>query len=335
MRSNLKIGLWIVLGVAGITAILLAVLFHAWRPKFATIQGAIIRSDQDTRKQLPLANVLVIATRGRTEASARSDASGYFKITFPDAIWPEQTVDMHFQRDGYQSLDLHLRMIFRSTVRRLVIAAMEPIPEKVTGDSAIRPIVVSNIRIRYTINTEQEDNIGSVAKVFQAVNMGNVPCGRRGPCSPDGHWKAAVGSITLDAGTENSYRDVRVTCIAGPCPFTRIDSSGFVHGGRIIAASALNWSDTTTFLLEAEVFRASIDSNVRESYPVIYGRLLNFNLPASEEGASIEADVNGEPMIFPLGPEPYLSWATCAARATEETAKATLYRCELKPGYQF
>jgi hypothetical protein len=139
----------------------------------------------------------------------------------------------------------------------------------------------------------------------------------------------------LDAGVDNEFSNVRALCIAGPCPFTRIDSSGFVHGGRNISVSALNWSDTATFLLEAEVLHTAISSNVRESYPVVFGRTLNFILPATQEGVSLEAEVDGAPMVFPLGPELYLSWATCTARTNIDEEKTTIYRCELKPGYRF
>jgi hypothetical protein len=139
----------------------------------------------------------------------------------------------------------------------------------------------------------------------------------------------------MDAGPDSEFRNVRASCFAGPCPFTRIDSSGFARGGRIITASALDWSDTATFLLEAEVFRDSTGSSVRESYPVIYGRVLHFTLPANQEGVSIEAEINGSPMVFPLAPELYMSWATCSSRTGTEEENSTAYQCELKPGYRF
>ncbi len=74
---------------------------------------------------------------------------------------------------------------------------------------------------------------------------------------------------------------------------------------------------------------------MRESYPVIFGQTLNFTLPPTEEGVSIEAELDGTPMVFPLGPDLYLSWATCTARTNREAEKSTVYRCELKPGYRF
>lgn len=102
-----------------------------------------------------------------------------------------------------------------------------------------------------------------------------------------------------------------------------------------MTASALNWSDTTTFLVQAEVFHTAVVSSVRQSYPVIYGRTLNFTLPATEEGASIEADINGTSMVFPLGPSLTLSWATCSARTNDHAEKSAVYQCELTPGYRF
>jgi hypothetical protein len=108
-----------------------------------------------------------------------------------------------------------------------------------------------------------------------------------------------------------------------------------IDGSRTITAKALNWSDTATFLVEAEVFRAAIGSNVRESYPFIFGTELNFTVPASAEGVSLEAEINGEPMIFPMSPELYLSWAACSVRSNSEAGKSTVYQCDLKPGFRF
>jgi hypothetical protein len=148
-------------------------------------------------------------------------------------------------------------------------------------------------------------------------------------------WKASSASVSLDAGADNTFGNIRASCIAGPCPFTRIDSGGFVPGGRNITVSALNWSDTATFLMEAEVYHTAISADVRELYPVIFGQALNFTLPPTQEGVSLEADINGSPMVFPLGPDPSLSWATCTVRTGMEEEKTMVYRCELKPGYRF
>ena len=97
--------------------------------------------------------------------------------------------------------------------------------------------------------------------------------------------------------------------------------------------TARNWSDTATFLLEAEVFHPMASERIHESYPVIFGESLNYTLPASAEGVNIEADIDGQTIIFPLGPSLFLSWAGCNARINPDQTR--VYRCELKPGYRF
>jgi hypothetical protein len=316
-------------------AIVLMVRFHHWRPRSLSIQGAVIRKDEDFRKESPISDAEVTASDGVTSTSTRSDASGYFKITFPEAVWPGQTLDLIFSHANYQPLELKLPTGLRLASRELYVAAMTPTPQASTPSIDRQVSVVSNIIVRYTINTESDQNVGSAVKTFQIVNKANVPCKGQAPCSPDGIWKASSGSVSLDAGPNSEFRNVRASCIAGPCPFTRVDSSGFANGGRAITVSALDWSDTATFLLEAEVFRTGTASRVRLLYPVLFGQALHFTLPPTEEGVAIEADVNGKPMVFPLGPELYLSWATCTARNNTEPERTTVYRCELKPGYRF
>jgi hypothetical protein len=331
-----KVLLWVIAGAAvaaTVTAVLLRL--HQWRPGSLTLQGAVIRSDGDTRKQLPISDAQVIASDGVTSISTESDASGYFKLSLLGVVWPGRTVNLSFRHADYKPLDLTLYAGLRLTGKELYVAAMTPIPEQSGIASGDPQSVVSNITVRYTVNSQTEENIGSAVRTFQVVNQGNVACNGRAPCSPDGNWKASTGSLSLDAGPGNEFRNMRASCIAGPCPFTRIDSSGFVNGGQNITVSALDWSDTATFLVEAEVFHAAISSNVRESYPVVFGRALNFTVPPTQEGVSIEAEIDGTPMVFPLGPELYLSWATCSSRASKEEEKSAVYLCELKPGYRF
>ncbi len=322
------------IAAAALTAFLV-VRAHHWRPRSLTIQGAVIRKDDDVRKESPVAETQVTASDGVTSVTSRSDASGYFRITFPEAVWPGQTLDLTFQHADFETLHLHLLTGLRLASKELYVAAMEPTSPVVSTKTSPKPTVVSNIRVRYTVNSRSEENIGSAVQTFQAINVANIPCNGHAPCSPDGKWKAGTGAATLDAGPESEFRNVRASCIAGPCPFTRIDSSGFVNGGRAINASAISWSDTATFVLEAEVFRTAMSSRVRELYPVVFGQALHFTLPPTEEGVSLEADVNGVPMVFPLGPELYLSWADCSVRTNADSEKTAVYRCELKPGYKF
>jgi len=327
---------WIGVGVMAAAMItLLIVRSQRWRPRTVSIQGAVLRKDSDEHNERPIANATVTATDGLMTVQTQSDASGYFNLKFRENVWPGQAVTLSFRHPDYDPYDLTLHPGIRGTIQELYLAKLTPIRPESQPRPIGKPSIVSNIRIRYTVNSQGDTNIGSAVRTFEVVNQGNVPCNRQAPCSPDGLWKAATGSVTMDAGPDHEYRGVRASCIAGPCPFTRIDSSGYSQGGRVVTATALDWSDTATFLLEAEVFRSAINSNVRESFPVIFGQTLNFTLPPTQEGVSIEAELDGIPMVFPLGPDLSLSWAACTSRSSREGERSTVFRCELKPGYQF
>src|SRR5260370_541360 len=47
----------------------------------------------------------------------------------------------------------------------------------------------------------------------------------------------------------NEFRNARASCIAGPCPFTRIEADQFSQGGQTITASAPDCSDPATLIL--------------------------------------------------------------------------------------
>jgi hypothetical protein len=331
--------IWTILAVAAAVVLGLFLRAHRLRSihvrQSLPIEGAVIQRDADTKKEVPIADVVITATDGVTTATTRSAASGYFKLVLEKGVLSGTPVTLSFRHPSYEPLDLNVQTGRLETPHELYITAMVPIPPKTVPRSSRPEAVVSNIRVRYTINSRTDTNVGSAVKTFQVVNTANVPCNQQAPCSPDGKWKASSASESLDAGADNTFSNVRASCIAGPCPFTRIDSSGFTHGGRNITVSALNWSDTATFLMEAEVYHTAISSNVRQLYPVIFGRTLNFTLPPTQEGVSLEAEIDGSPMVFPLGPALNLSWATCTVRTDTEKEKTTVYGCELKPGYRF
>jgi hypothetical protein len=334
--NSKRIAIWVVASAAGVAIVAtLWLQTQHWRPRSVTIQGAVIRRDDDTRKEQPVAGAVVAVSDGVSSSSTQSDASGYFKLTLRTGVWPGETLDLSFRHPDYRPLNLEVQISLRPVASKLYIAALDPMSVPSTTASGAPPSVISTIRVRYTVNLPAETNIGSAVKTFQVVNRGNIPCKRQYPCSPDRTWKAAMSSASMDAGLGNEFRNARASCIAGPCPFTRIDIGGFTSGSRSITATALDWSDTATFLLEAEVFRDSIDSSVRESYPVIYGRTLYFTVPTTQEGVSIEAEMDGTPMVFPLGLNLYLSWATCIARSSLNGDGSTVYQCRLKPGYRF
>lgn len=291
-----------------------------------SIRGAILQQDKDPAKQLPISDVEVTADNNLAVSGTSSDDSGFFSLSLRPEIRAGTPIVLKFRSSDYKPLDLQV-----VASNEIYVAHMVPVREELPNGGP--EVSVTGVSVRYSMQTTTAVNVGSAVKTFEVVNTGNVACQGRPPCSPGMQWKAAIGSATLDAGEGKEFRNARLTCIAGPCPFTTIEADNFSKGGRVIGASIRNWSDTATFLLEADVFRRQRADAIRQSYPVIINQAMNFTLPASAEGASIEAQIDGSAIVFPLGPTPLLSWATCSVRTAQDQAR--LYWCALKPGYRF
>jgi hypothetical protein len=329
MSRNRKIAILVlvILGlIAAFVAARIAIRLHRRLHQPIILRGAVIKQDYDTRKQSPIANVEISSPLAARDT--KSDFSGGFSLVLRPGVKMGQSIPISFRHPDFHPLN-----ITETVSEQLYIIPILPLHGEVEAALNEAEIKVNNIVIRYSIETMRTENVGSAEKTFQVINSANVPCNNQLPCSPDKKWKAAVGSASLDAGQGNVFRDARVTCIAGPCPFTRIDTDGFSRGGQVIRVVVRDWSATTTFLLQAEVYRSELDNVTRKTYPVIFGRSMNFTLPSTAEGPSLEADLNGTLIVFPLGPNPVLSWANCQVRTERSQAKD--YRCELKPGYSF
>jgi hypothetical protein len=330
MIGNRPVAIW-ALGIVAagvvVTAAVFAVRLYRTHRQPIVLKGAVIRQDYDTRKQSPIADVEITSLDGLT-AGTKSNFSGGFVLTLRRGVRKGQNIRLSFRHADFQPLDLT-----QIVSDDLYVIRMIPLHGEIEAALNAAEIKVTNVMVRYSTETMRTENVGSAEKTFQVVNSGNVLCDKKNACSPDGRWKAVLGSAALDAGEGNVFRDARVSCIAGPCPFTRIDEDNFSRGGRNVSVTVRNWSDTTTFLLQAEVFRPQLANITRQAYPVIFGRAMNFTLPATSQGPSIEADLNGTLIVFPLGPNPLLSWASCQVRVERNQAKD--YRCELKAGYEF
>lgn len=296
------------------------------RTRTVILHGAVITANTDPRKQLPISGVEITASDGISTVKSASDSSGSFTVALPRRIFRGHLVTLNFRHIDYAPLKMSV--VASNTLYVAKMAAIQP--EKPLEESLATQTISNNVVVRYSIKTATVVDVASTERSFVVQNKGNEPCNERPPCSPNGQWKAAIGSITLDAGTGNEFRNVRASCIAGPCPFTLIQPSELDRAGNAITFTATVWSDTATFLVEAEVVRPMMSDLVRNSYPVIFGDSLNFTLPPAAEGVSIQAEVNGQQTVFPLGPALILSWAHCSARANPDQTR--VYRCTLKPG---
>ncbi len=325
MTGTRKIGAWIALLVA-LVLIISPALIRWQRQKPISLQGAVLVQDSDPRKQRPIAGVAISAGDLAT-SDTTSDASGFFFLRLRKPIRNGHAIVIVFRHPQYHPLYLNDFVTSKLYVVHLVPLTSNTAPEN-------QPEVkVANVRVRYTDKALTQLNVGSAVKIFEIENKGNVPCKGGSLCSPDGKWKAGLGSATLNAGAGNAFRNVRASCIAGPCPFTKIETDRLSQSDQIVTASARDWSETATFLLEAEVFRPVMSQMEHWSYPVIFGEGLSFTLPSAAESVSIEADLNGRTIIFPLGPSLFLSWADCNAGVNPD--KGRIYRCTPKPGYRF
>lgn len=311
----------VIVAIAAASASLVAVLAirSVRREQIGAITGVVLREDAQARNQAPIAGAQVQLDA----AGAKSQSSGFFHLNLRPAVHSGEPVAIAIRHAQYETLQTTLR-----ASRELYVFYLKPIPARPTGTE----VTVTNPRVRYAVTETSTANIGSAAETFEVINQGNVPCDGQKPCSPDGRWRAAIAGKSLDAGDSNSFEDARVTCIAGPCPFTRIEKDGFSGGGKHISVLVRNWSDTATFLFEAEVTHTMATDAIREAYPARFGDAMDFTLPATAEGPSIQATVGGQDIVFPLSPELTLTWATCSVTTARDGTK--LFHCDMKQGYR-
>jgi len=300
-----------------------------------TLEGSVLNQDADPSKRTPIPGVTVTATRGQTELVRQTDPTGYFHVSFNGGIESGKDLTLTFVKTGYKTVE----MTPTNPGDQLYIVQMEPVaaPSRPARAQREQPpaklTAIKDVRVRYSFKNESTISVSAVAKEFMAPNKGNIPCGNLKPCSPDGKWKATLTILPIDTDPGNEFRNVRVSCIAGPCHFLRLDPPAFENGRTKLKISVLNWSDTAAFLVEADVVRRMVTNVVRQSYPFILGNTMNFALPPTSEAVSIEANVDGKLIIFPLGPTLDISWADCNVDTT--TGGDQTYRCQLKGGYQF
>lgn len=326
MRTRSRVAISIAILAAGGVAAGLVETVWIHRAKHVLIQGAVIKQDSDVNKRSPIADAQVSVQGSLVPIITKTNFSGFFRLQLPLDARPGESVVLQFRHRDYQPLD-----VTEVISNQLYVVSMVPVPTPKAVPTG-PPVKISNLRVRYTTEIETEVNVGSEVTTFEVKNQGGVLCKAVKPCSPDGLWKANIGSATLDAGDGNVFEDARVSCIAGPCPFTKIIKDQYSGMRRQLSVSVLGWSGTTTFLMQGEVFRREISDSVREMYPVRFGDSINFSLPPSAEGQSFEAEINSVETIFPLGPNPVLPWANCNVQVAKNQSKS--YRCELTPGFQ-
>ncbi len=313
---------------AGIAAGGFLIYFVSRPPKVRYLTGAVLREDSDPNKQRPVANAKIAVASGRASGATVSGPAGYFRLQLASPVEPGTPLLITVEHPDYRSLK-----ISEPADDKIQLVRLTPLRSDTEKIPSGRSTPVANVRVRYAVTNTSTVDVGSMARTFRIDNTPSLPCDGRPPCSPDGKWKATVRTISLDAGQGRQFRNVRVSCIAGPCPFSHIESDDFSRGGKVIRFVIRNWSDSVAYLVEAEVANTMVGDMIRHSYPAIFGRSMTFSLPATARGPSIEAEVGGAEIVYPLGPQLHLSWAACRVEDGADGAK--LYRCELEPQYAF
>ncbi len=326
-RRRRRIALLLVSVLIAVVLGALYVYLSPIRPDI-TLTGVVLVEDPDPRKQVPIIDAEVRASVGKRVVVTHSGASGYFKLG-PIPYRPKETVAFTASHPDYKTVQFSPANFDRLFVIRLPTTKLDTSDPTYDG-----PILnITNLKIRYAVKATATINIGSIVRSFEVQNRGNVPCAAASVCSPDGKWRASVQSVTYDAGNSNQFTNVRSSCISGPCVFTQVEGNNIANPGRYLHITIRNWSDTVTFLVESEVSRTTQSDLVRQAFPATIGSTMEFTLPATAEGPSIEAELGGTNIIFPLGPSLLLSWATCRQEINPNGTR--LFRCELKPSFAF
>ena len=199
---------WTIIAIAAAAGIGLFLLLRAHRLRMIAerqlvpIEGAVIQYDADTKNELPVADVVITASDGVRSATTRSDAAGYFKLVLQKRVLSEQPITVTFRNPRYEPLDLTVQTGRLGTKPQLYIAAMVPIVQKTTTGSNHPLIQVSNIRVRYTLNSRNQTNVGDRCQ--------DLPGGQPGRC-------ALRSSVSLFARwqMESSLYDLAARCRGG------------------------------------------------------------------------------------------------------------------------
>src|SRR5271170_7243860 len=118
---------WTLVAVVAVVAIALLLRARRLLPTI-TIEGAVIESNPDPRKELPISGVVITASDGAQTAMTRSEASGHFKLVLQKRALPGKPIMLSLRHPNYEPLDEDVqtgRLLPRNV---LYIERMDPIP---------------------------------------------------------------------------------------------------------------------------------------------------------------------------------------------------------------
>ena len=335
MRYPWKIaGIVAALGAAAAVAAVLALKQPAislLRQPAISIEGTVILQDDDPTKESPIAGVSVAVEPDDGVSlvdTATSDFSGYFKLRLPPTIVYGDSVTLRLRHPDHQPIDLVVPVAEHLYVMRMSSAHPEVQPRPARPD-----IVLSEIIVRYTIESRTALNIGSGARpsTCPIVAMSRAIGSRRVHLMASGRRRTAVCRSTPERATSFAMRACPASLVHARLRISsRMDFRAAARSSRPRSATGRT-RPRSRLKPKCSGLRTPIRLSVPTQSSSDTGSTLHW--PPPPRGVSIEAEVDGEPIIFPLAPNGILSWATCNVRIQKEQAR--LYRCELKPGYIF
>src|SRR3984957_11410914 len=124
-----------------ITAAAIALVrWEARRP--VSLQGSVNVQDADPRKELPIGDVQVF-TSDEPPVTARSDPSGFFRLTLARGVRRGRPVTLHFRHKDYQPLDLD-----EFVGDKLYIVHLAPLAPLAARAQEQQQTKVGNVRVR-------------------------------------------------------------------------------------------------------------------------------------------------------------------------------------------
>ncbi len=178
----------------GIVAILAITALRVFRHRaLIAITGTVLREDPDVGRQIPIANAQVSLGGDLSDGVATTTPAGLFRLKLRPGVHVGDVATLLVRHSLYHPLDLS-----ENLSDDLYILRMTPLRSN-ESSSVDATMVLADIRVRYATRSRVSVDAGSATKTFEVVNTGDVPCDPRGPCSPDGKWKAAIGGASLDA----------------------------------------------------------------------------------------------------------------------------------------
>src|SRR5579864_6335097 len=154
--------------ILGIAAVVIIQLRHR---KPLVLRGAVTVNSSDSRKEVPIADVVVSVSNDVAQGTGKTDASGYFSITLPPSVRRGHSIILRFRHPDYLPLDQ------RDFVGdQLYVSHLAPRPRPPMTGARGPETTVGNLKVRYSIKNFTVISVGSAVKTFQVENRGNVPC---------------------------------------------------------------------------------------------------------------------------------------------------------------